>query len=62
MTEFETQSAASLLALVNDYIVALSKVGTLAKENDWKVLQKEVEDKLGLMEKRARQLIREVIK
>ena len=60
MTDYEKKNAASLLALVNDYIVALHKVGTLARENEMIRLETEVENVLPYMEKRARELHREI--
>lgn len=61
MTNYEKENAASLLAVTNDYITALHKVGKLASENEWKDLQAAVEGKIELMEKRARALLREVL-
>lgn len=61
LTNYEKENAASLLAVTNDYITALHKVGKLASENNWKDLQIAIDGKIGLMEKRARALLYEIL-
>ena len=61
LTQYEKDNAASILAVVNDYIVSMQKTRKLAEENEWDSLMIELDDKLAGMEKRAKQLMKAVI-
>ena len=62
LTDYEKEYPMTLLAAVNDYLLAMKKVLTLAEENNWYVISHELEEKIGLMEQRSRELLKEVIK
>ena len=62
LTDYEKEHPLTLLAAVNDYLLAMKKVQTLADENNWYVISHELEEKIGMMERRAKELLKEVIK
>ena len=61
-TDYEKEHPITLLTAGNDYLLAMIKVLKIAEENNWYVISHELEEKIGMMEKRIKELLEEVTK